>query len=75
MARSSLAERAGLNDFAPNDTIQSHGDRTIDEYFQFQLALDRKHLRMLNLLPQSHVLDVAEDATHTLHNLLPFAAL
>lgn len=23
-------------------------------------------------LPQSHVLDMAEDAIHTLHNLLPF---
>jgi len=27
---------------------------------------------MLIYLPQSHVLDVAEDAAHTLHNLLPF---
>jgi alkyl sulfatase BDS1-like metallo-beta-lactamase superfamily hydrolase len=27
---------------------------------------------MLIYLPQSHVLDVAEDATHSLHNLLPF---
>ena len=27
---------------------------------------------MLIYLPQSHVLDMAEDATHTLHNLLPF---
>src|SRR5260370_23514438 len=27
---------------------------------------------MLIYLPQSHALNVAEDATHTLHNLLPF---
>jgi len=39
----------------------------------FQLALGSEApSEMLIYLPQSHVLDAAEDATHTLHNLLPF---
>jgi alkyl sulfatase BDS1-like metallo-beta-lactamase superfamily hydrolase len=47
--------------------------RTVDGVtFIFQLALDSEApSEMLIYLPQSHVLDVAEDATHTLHNLLP----
>jgi len=60
---------------APNDTIQQPMEtRTIDGVaFTFQLALDSEApSEMLIYLPQSHVLDVAEDATHTLHNLLPF---
>lgn len=60
---------------APNDTIQQPTEaRTIDGVaLIFQLALDSEApSEMLIYLPQSHVLDVAEDATHTLHNLLPF---
>ncbi len=60
---------------APNDTIQQPIEtHTIDGVtFVFQLALDSEApSEMLIYLPQSHVLDVAEDATHTLHNLLPF---
>ena len=60
---------------APNDTIQQPIEtRTIDGVaFTFQLALDSEApSEMLIYLPQSHVLDVAEDATHSLHNLLPF---
>jgi alkyl sulfatase BDS1-like metallo-beta-lactamase superfamily hydrolase len=58
----------------PNETIRQPMDtRTIDGItFVFQLALDSEApSEMLIYLPQSHVLDVAEDATHTLHNLLP----
>jgi alkyl sulfatase BDS1-like metallo-beta-lactamase superfamily hydrolase len=58
----------------PNETIrQPMETRTIDGVtFVFQLALDSEApSEMLIYLPQSHVLDVAEDATHTLHNLLP----
>ncbi len=60
---------------APTDTIQRPTEtRTIDGVtFLFELALDSEApSEMLIYLPQSHVLDVAEDATHTLHNLLPF---
>jgi alkyl sulfatase BDS1-like metallo-beta-lactamase superfamily hydrolase len=60
---------------APNETIQQPMEtRTIDGVILiFQLALDSEApSEMLIYLPQSHVLDVAEDATHTLHNLLPF---
>src|SRR6266853_2341548 len=60
---------------APNDTIQQPMEtRTIDGVaFTFQLALDSEApSEMLRYLPQSHVLYVAEDATHSLHNLLPF---
>src|SRR5258708_29526767 len=60
---------------APNDPIQQPIEtRTIDGVaFTFQLALDSEApSEMLIYLPQSHVLDVAEDATHSLHNLLPF---
>jgi alkyl sulfatase BDS1-like metallo-beta-lactamase superfamily hydrolase len=58
----------------PNDIIQKPFEtRTIDGIkVQFQLALDTEApSEMFIYLPQSHVLDVAEDATHTLHNLLP----
>ena len=58
----------------PNDSIQQPMEtRTIDGVnFIFQLALDSEApSEMLIYLPQSRVLDVAEDATHTLHNLLP----
>jgi alkyl sulfatase BDS1-like metallo-beta-lactamase superfamily hydrolase len=60
---------------APNDTIQQPLEtRTIDGVaFIFQLALDSEApSEMFIYLPESHVLDVAEDATHALHNLLPF---
>jgi alkyl sulfatase BDS1-like metallo-beta-lactamase superfamily hydrolase len=60
---------------APNDTIrQPLETRTIDGVtLVFELALDSEApAEMLIYLPQSHVLDVAEDAAHTLHNLLPF---
>lgn len=58
----------------PNETIrQSMERRTIDGVtFIFQLAPDSEApSEMLIYLPQSHVLNVAEDAGHTLHNLLP----
>jgi alkyl sulfatase BDS1-like metallo-beta-lactamase superfamily hydrolase len=58
----------------PNDTIrQPQETRRIDGVtFRFLLALGTEApSEMLVYLPQSHVLDVAETATHTLHNLLP----
>jgi len=58
----------------PNDTIrQATETRTIDGVnFVFQLALNAEApSEMIIYLPQSHVLDTAELATHTLHNLLP----
>src|SRR5262245_58656458 len=58
----------------PNDTIREPAEtRTVDGVrFVFQLALNSEApSEMLIYLPQSHVLDVAEEATHTLHNLLP----
>jgi len=58
----------------PNETIREPMEtRTLDGVtFIFQLALGSEApSEMLIYLPQSHVLDVAEDATHTLHNLLP----
>jgi alkyl sulfatase BDS1-like metallo-beta-lactamase superfamily hydrolase len=58
----------------PNDTIQeATATRTVDGVtFMFQLALNSEApSEMMIYLPQSHVLDVAEEATHTLHNLLP----
>jgi alkyl sulfatase BDS1-like metallo-beta-lactamase superfamily hydrolase len=83
--RGNVDEGLGKNDsrgasgagaiIAPNDTIQQPMEtRTIDGVaLIFQLALDSEApSEMLIYLPQSHVLDVAEDATHTLHNLLPF---
>src|SRR5882724_2762908 len=83
--RGNVDEGLGKNDsrgasgfgsiIAPNDTIQQPMEtRTIDGVaFVFLLALDSEApSEMLIYLPQSHVLDVAEDATHTLHNLLPF---
>src|SRR6266481_871575 len=82
--RGNVDEGLGKNDsrgasgfgsiIAPNDTIQQPTEtRTIDGVaFLFLLALDSEApSEMLIYLPQSHVLDVAEDATHTLHNLLP----
>jgi alkyl sulfatase BDS1-like metallo-beta-lactamase superfamily hydrolase len=58
----------------PNEIIQQPMEtRTVDGVdFIFQLALDTEApSEMLIYLPQAHVLDVAEDAGHTLHNLLP----
>jgi alkyl sulfatase BDS1-like metallo-beta-lactamase superfamily hydrolase len=59
----------------PTDTIQHPTEtRTIDGVtFTFLLALGSEApSEMLIYLPHTHVLDAAEDATHTLHNLLPF---
>lgn len=59
---------------APNDTItKPFESRTIDGVkIEFQLALDTEApSEMFVYLQESHVLDVGEDATHTLHNLLP----
>src|SRR5882762_1288142 len=83
--RGNVDEGLGKNDsrgasgfgpiIAPTDTIQQPMEtRTIDGVaLIFQLALDSEApSEMLIYLPQSHVLDVAEDAAHTLHNLLPF---
>ena len=58
----------------PNDTIREATEtRTIDGVrFIFQLALNSEApSEMIIYLPQAHVLDMAELATHTLHNLLP----
>src|SRR6185312_10797348 len=58
----------------PNDIItKDFESRTIDGVtFEFQLALDTEApSEMFVYLPGSHVLDVSEVATHTLHNLLP----
>ena len=58
----------------PNDIIREQTEsRTIDGLtFVFQLALNSEApSEMIIYLPQSHVLDTAEEATHTLHNLLP----
>jgi alkyl sulfatase BDS1-like metallo-beta-lactamase superfamily hydrolase len=58
----------------PNETIRLPMEtRTVDGVvLKFQLALDSEApSEMLIYLPQSHVLDVAEDATHSLLNLLP----
>ena len=57
----------------PNDTIQkSFETRTIDGVtFEFQLALDTEApSEMFIYLPQFHVLDMGEDDSHTLHNIL-----
>jgi alkyl sulfatase BDS1-like metallo-beta-lactamase superfamily hydrolase len=58
----------------PNEVIrQPVESRSIDGVtFTFQLAPDSEApAEMLIYLPQAHVLDVAEDTGHTLHNLLP----
>jgi len=57
----------------PNDSITKPFEtRTIDGVtFEFQLALDTEApSEMFIYLPQSHVLDLGEDDSHTLHNLL-----
>lgn len=57
----------------PNDTItRPFETRTIDGVtFVFQLALDTEApSEMFIYLPQFHVLDMGEDDSHTLHNLL-----
>jgi len=59
---------------APTDTIaQAVENRTVDGVAMvFQLApASEAPAEMHVYLPQSHVLDMAENATHTLHNLLP----
>jgi len=58
----------------PNDIIRETTEtRSIDGItFIFQLALNSEApAEMMIYLPQMRVLDVAELATHTLHNLLP----
>ena len=57
---------------APTDTVRSE-IRTIDGVrFVLQLALNTESpSELIVYSPQFHVLDVAELATHTLHNLLP----
>jgi len=60
---------------APTETVQQPLEtRTIDGVtITFLLAPGTEApSEMLIYLPQSHVLDAAEDVTHTLHNLLPF---
>ena len=59
---------------APSDVIEQPIDsRTIDGVaIIFQLTpASEAPAEMQIYLPQSHVLDMAENATHTLHNLLP----
>ena len=58
----------------PTDTVRQPLDsRTIDGVqFTFQLAMNTEApSEFIVYLPQFHLLDVAELATHTLHNLLP----
>ena len=58
----------------PNDIIRKPFEtRTIDGVkFEFQLALDTEApSEMFVYLPKAHVLDMGEDDSHTLHNLLP----
>ena len=58
----------------PNDIIRKGFEtRTIDGVtFEFQLALDTEApSEMFIYLPGAHALDMGEDDTHTLHNLLP----
>ena len=58
----------------PNDSITKPFEtRVIDGVtFEFQLALDTEApSEMFVYLPAAHVLDTGEDATHTLHNLVP----
>jgi alkyl sulfatase BDS1-like metallo-beta-lactamase superfamily hydrolase len=73
-SRGNAASGAGTI-IMPTDTIERPTEtRTIDGVtFTFQLAMGSEApSEMLIYLPQAHVLDAAEDATHTLHNLLPF---
>jgi alkyl sulfatase BDS1-like metallo-beta-lactamase superfamily hydrolase len=59
----------------PNVTIQQPMEtRIVDGVpLVFELAPESEApSEMLIYLPQSHVLDATEDATHALHNLLPF---
>ena len=58
----------------PNDFVrQSTENRVIDGVrFVFQLAVNvESPCELIVYLPQFHVVDVAELATHTLHNLVP----
>ncbi|HEX4369709.1 MAG TPA: alkyl sulfatase dimerization domain-containing protein [Rhizomicrobium sp.] len=58
----------------PNDIIKKPFEtRIIDGVnFEFQLALDTEApSEMFVYLPKAHVLDMGEDDSHTLHNLLP----
>jgi len=56
----------------PTETVRTES-RTIDGVrFVFQLALNAESpSELIVYVPQFNVLDVAELATHTLHNLLP----
>ena len=66
--------RGGGGLFAPTDTIeQSIETRVIDGVtFVFQLAPKSEAPAEMHIyLPKSHVLNMAENATHNLHNLLP----
>ena len=65
---------AGASFIAPTDSIEKPVEnRTIDGVAMvFQLApASEAPAEMQIYLPQSHVLNMAENATHTLHNLLP----
>lgn len=60
---------------APTETIQQPVEtRTIDGVVLTFLNAPGTEApsEMLVYMPKTHVLDAAEDATHTLHNLLPF---
>ena len=68
------AGRGGGGLFAPTDTIEQPIEtRTIDGVtIVFQLAPRTEAPAEMHLyLPQSRVLDMAENVTHNLHNLLP----
>jgi len=65
----------GSSLIAPTDSIEKpFENRTIDGVAMvFQLAPGSEAPAEMHIyLPQSRVLDLAENATHTLHNLLPF---
>ena len=65
---------SGASLIAPTDSIEQPIEpRTIDGVAMvFQLApASEAPAEMHVFLPQSHVVDMAENATHTLHNLLP----
>src|SRR6266496_6478448 len=74
LGKMDMGGRGGGGLFAPTDTIeQPIESRTIDGVgIVFQLAPKSEAPAEMHLyLPQSHVLDMAENVTHNLHNLLP----
>lgn len=74
LGKMDMGGRGGGGLFAPTDTIEQPIEtRVIDGVtIVFQLAPKSEAPAEMHLyLPQSHVLDMAENVTHNLHNLLP----